>query len=139
MGIWTVQAAMYFRARRSSRRGRLADRSRALARLSEGRFRAIAEHAPDMITEADAEGHFTYANPMALAGSRLVTIEALGRERLGVWLHPEDAPAVVEQFRELAARGGSRAQRTAARRDGNVGWSSRRARHGPRVGHAWSR
>jgi PAS domain S-box-containing protein len=124
MGIWTVQAAMYFGAAMVvSAAVRLADRSRALAQLSEARFRAIADHAPDMITEADSDGRFTYANPMALAGSKLRSMEQLARERVGVWMHPEDAPRVVEAFRELASGGGSaRAEFRTLDAAGRVGW-----------------
>jgi len=124
MGLWTVQSAMYFGAATVvSAAVRLADRSRALARLSEARFRAIADHAPDMITETDAQGRFVYANPMALAGSRLRTIEELGRERVGVWMHPDDGPAVLERFRELTANGGSsRAAFRTLDASGRVGW-----------------
>ena len=84
-----------------------------------------------MITEADAEGRFTYANPTALAGSRLtVRSKELARERVGVWMHPEDAPdgrREVSRARDAAAA--RRAPRSArsTRRDASAG-SSRSAR-----------
>ncbi len=124
VGIWLVQAAIFVAAAALvSVAVRHADQSRARARLSEARFRAIADHAPDMITEFDAQGRFVYANSLALAGSRLGSIEELGRERIGVWVHPEDQAGVMERFRELAAKGGSSrsAYRTLDAR-GRVGW-----------------
>jgi two-component system cell cycle sensor histidine kinase/response regulator CckA len=122
--IAIVQASIFFAsAALVSVAVRHAERSRALARLSEARFRAIADQAPDMITEADADGHFTYANPMALAASRLPSVEELARERVGVWMHPDDAPAVIEKFRELARVGGStRASFRAIDAQGRVSW-----------------
>jgi PAS domain S-box-containing protein len=102
---------------------RHAERARAQARLSELRFRSIADHAPDMITESDADGTFTYANPMAMSGSRLTSMEELGRERVGVWMHPEDRQTIVDKFREIATHGGS--ARVAFRTldaTGRVGW-----------------
>ncbi|MEX2205723.1 MAG: PAS domain S-box protein [Myxococcota bacterium] len=124
MAISLVQASIFLSAAAVvSTAVRGADRARALARLSEARFRAIADHAPDMITEADADGHFTYANPMALAGSRLGSVEALARERVGAWMHPEDAPAVIEKFRALARSGGStRAAFRSLDAKGRVSW-----------------
>src|SRR4030095_2541229 len=102
---------------------RHADEARTSARLREARFRALADHAPDMIAEFDARGRFTYANPPALAGSRLASLDDLARERIGVFMHPEDAPAVLERFAELAKSGGSsRAAYRIINGGGQVGW-----------------
>jgi PAS domain S-box-containing protein len=122
--ISIVQASIFFAAAALvSIAVRHAEQSRALARLAEARFRAIADHAPDMITEADADGHFTYANPMALAASQSGSLETLARERVGVWMHPDDAPTVVEKFRELARVGGStRAAFRAIDAKDRLGW-----------------
>ncbi len=124
VAISLVQASIFLAAAAIvSTAVRYADHSRALAWLSEARFRAIADHAPDMITEVDADGRFVYANAIALAGSQLYSIDELRRERAGVWMHPEDSPAVVEQFRELTLRGGSsRAAFRTLDASGRVGW-----------------
>ncbi len=124
IAIAVVQASIFFAsAALVSIAVRHAEQARALARLSESRFRAIADQAPDMITEADESGRFTYANPMALAASRLRSIEVLARERVGAWMHPEDQPDVVEKFRELARVGGStRAAFRAVDGKGRVSW-----------------
>ena len=123
-GVWLIQAALYAGAAALvSIAVRSEERSRSRARLSEARFRALADHAPDMITECDAAGRFVYANPIALAGSKLTSIDALGRERVGVWMHPEDVEGVVQRFRELVANGGS--SRTSYRTldaRGALGW-----------------
>jgi len=123
-GVWLVQGSIYLGAAALvSIALRYADQSRDRARLSEARFRALADHAPDMIAEFDADGRFIYANPPALAGSRLASIDELGRERIGVWMHPADAPAVIERFRELAVEGGSaRAAYRVINAAGQVGW-----------------
>ena len=124
LAIVIVQGSIYFAAAAIvSIAVRHAERARAQARLNEGRFRAIAEHAPDMISEADADGRFTYANPVALAASRRRSIEDLNRERVGAWMHPDDAPGVVEKFRDVAANGGSaRAAFRALAANGRVAW-----------------
>jgi two-component system cell cycle sensor histidine kinase/response regulator CckA len=124
MGAWIVQASIYLGAAvLVSIAMRHATMSRDRARQSEARFRALADHAPDMIAEFDAQGHFVYANPAALRGSRLGDIGGLARERIGAWIHPEDAPGVIERFAVLVARGGS--SRTAYRvlgPDGKTRW-----------------
>jgi two-component system cell cycle sensor histidine kinase/response regulator CckA len=107
-GAWIVQASIYLGAAvLVSIATRHAEQSRDRARQSEARFRALADHAPDMIAEFDAQGRFVYANPAALQGSQLGDVGQLARERVGAWIHPEDAPMVIERFAELAARGGS--------------------------------
>ena len=123
-GIWLVQASIYFGAAAVvSIAIRYADESRNRARLSEARFRALADNAPDMIAEFDASGRFVYANPPALAGSRLASIDDLRRERIGVWMHPEDAPGLIERFEQLAKEGGSsRAAYRIINDRGQVGW-----------------
>jgi PAS domain S-box-containing protein len=107
-GVWVAQASIYLGAAVLVSIAVLqAERSRLRARQSDARFRALADHVPDMITEFDARGRFVYANPAALSGSQLADIKQLARERVGAWIHPEDATTVVEDFARLAAQGGS--------------------------------
>ena len=124
VAISIVQASIFFAAAALvSIAVRHAERSRAQAGMSEARFRAIADNAPDMITEADAEGFFTYANPVALAASRLRTLDELNREHVGAWMHPDDRAAVVERFHDLAQRGGTtRAAFRSRDAKGRVSW-----------------
>jgi PAS domain S-box-containing protein len=124
LAIEIVQASIFFAtAALVSIAVQQAEHARAQARLSQERFRAIADHAPDMITEADAEGRFTYVNPVALNAARRSSTEDLNRERVGAWMHPDDAPGVVEMFRQLAQRGGSaRASFRSVDAKGRIAW-----------------
>ncbi len=107
-GVWLVQASIYLGAAvLVTIAVRHAEASRDRARQSEARFRALAENASDMITEFDAQGRFIYANPAAMIGAKLADIKEIVRERVGAWVHPEDAPSVVEEFTRLTKEGGS--------------------------------
>ena len=70
--------------------GRVADRQRQLVQERERYFRALVEHATDMVLIVDAEGIIAYASPSheALLG---IGAERLLGTRFASQLHPEDA------------------------------------------------
>jgi two-component system cell cycle sensor histidine kinase/response regulator CckA len=81
------------------------ERTRALAE-SEARFRALADHAPELVSEFDQDGRYTFAN----AAFR----ELLGREPVGLigttpeeLIHPADLPesreAMTHALRQMGA------------------------------------
>lgn len=71
-------------------------------RESEERYRALAEHATDMISRHDDEGRFTYLSP---ACRRLLGFEP--EELVGqlprVIAHPDDRDAVIQSLHRLRA------------------------------------
>ena len=97
------------------------DRKRAEASLqtSEKRFRALSEHATDMIGVINADGIIQYASPsyQTVLGYAPETI--VGR-RLFTIAHPDDVPALRTAFEELLlADGGVRTAEFRLRRCDN--------------------
>jgi two-component system cell cycle sensor histidine kinase/response regulator CckA len=69
----------------------------AALRESEGRYRMLAEHAPDMIVEHDETGRIVYANARALSFAGW-TFEQLQQMPLDGWAHPDDLEACASAF-----------------------------------------
>jgi two-component system CheB/CheR fusion protein len=88
-------------------------------RLSEARFRALAEASPGLIWRLDAQGRLTYVNPRYrdLFGDSASPLGE-GWRRL---LHPDDASAYLEALRS-AQRGRTRLDAVARVADGQGGW-----------------
>jgi len=61
---------------------------------SEHRFRALADNAPDMITESRLDGTLTYVSPASLAITGFTPEELLGRTSFSL-MHPDDAAKVL--------------------------------------------
>ena len=91
-------------------------------RASEQRFRLLNDCSPVGVFETDAAGLCRHANPRCLAIVGLSLAECLGRgwaERL----HPEDAPGILEEWKNVvAARGEFNREYRFQRRDGGVRW-----------------
>jgi diguanylate cyclase (GGDEF)-like protein/PAS domain S-box-containing protein len=60
-------------------------------------FRALVEHAQDVVTVLDVDGVIRYNSPSATAVLGHAPGELLGRSAFDL-IHPEDLPAVVEAF-----------------------------------------
>jgi len=99
----------------------VAERTMAL-RASEARFRALAEYAPELISEFDARGRYTFANQSFL--------DLLGRDPRGLLgtspeglLHPDDVPASwASMERALRERTTSHAVHRLRHADGSWRW-----------------
>jgi PAS domain S-box-containing protein len=65
-------------------------------------LRALTEHALEIITVQDATGRFTYLNEAVMGQLGYTVHELLGRNAVD-FLHPEDAPAMRERFRNILA------------------------------------
>ena len=63
------------------------------------RYQYIAENTLDLICETSADGRYTYLSPNYREVLGYAPEEMLGRP-FGEWLHPDDAPAVLERFAE---------------------------------------
>ncbi len=100
----------------------------AALQASEARFRALADHAPELIAELDSEGRFTFAN----AGFR----ELLGRDpaqligtRPDALVHPDDlAESQAGWSRALTERDVSRRLHRVRHADGSWRWFEHTAR-----------
>jgi PAS domain S-box-containing protein len=66
----------------------------------DARLRALTEHALEIITVQDSAGTFTYANEAIVRHLGYPAGELLGRNVLE-FLHPDDAPALSQRFREI--------------------------------------
>jgi diguanylate cyclase (GGDEF)-like protein/PAS domain S-box-containing protein len=77
----------------------------AALREGEGRFRALLEHAFDMITVLEPDGTVRYSTPSA---SRILGYtEQAGAGRLGFdFIHPDDVGDVLAQFEQVVTRPG---------------------------------
>ncbi len=71
----------------------------ALAR-SEKHFRALLEHASDLVAVVDANGLITYISPSVRQLGGYETDELMGRSYLEL-THPEDAPGAANRYAEL--------------------------------------
>jgi PAS domain S-box-containing protein len=107
-------------------------------RGSERRFRALIEHASDMLLLVDGSGTIRFWSPAASEALGWTESEVLGKEALEL-VHPEDRHAVVDAFRNLSgAAGGSVPHRARMRhRDGGyrvVDGVGRDLRNDPAIG-----
>src|SRR6187551_1510263 len=78
---------------------------RATPLLADGldaRLRALTEYALEIITVQDAAGVFTYANEAVARYLGYSVAELLGRNAID-FLHPDDAAAMRERFRDVLA------------------------------------
>ncbi len=108
LGMWLMQSSVYIGiAAIVSIAAHQANRSRARERESAARFRAIADHAPDMILELGPDARVIYGNASAIAGAGRATLAEFRNESLDAWMHPDDAPRVMSQLRTLAENGGA--------------------------------
>ena len=103
-------------------------------RYSETRYRALAEHATDMISRHDDEGRFTYLSP---ACQRLLGFrpdELIG-ELPRVIAHPEDRDAVIQSLARLrATKDVVNITFRALRKDGSTVWLESSSRNeGPDI------
>jgi PAS domain S-box-containing protein len=69
---------------------------------SDARLRALTEYALEIITVQDSAGVFTYANEAVARHLGYSVAELLGRNAID-FLHPEDAAAMRERFRDVLA------------------------------------
>lgn len=73
---------------------------------SERRFRSLAVHAPDMITEMGLDGVMTYVSPASQAILGFTPEEMLGRTPFS-FMHPDDAARVMEMCRQVLVSKGA--------------------------------
>jgi len=101
----------------------ITDRKQAAERLraSEARFRALVEHASDVITLLSPEGTVLYASQATEPVLGYGPTENLGRNAFEL-IHPDDRPRALELFGELMHQPGgtARAELRALHKDG--GW-----------------
>ena len=120
----------------------ITERTRAeqALRASERRFRTLCQHAPIGIFLTDAEGNMTYANPRCEMIYGFSEPDALG-EGWFRYVHPDDQPAVIEQWRRLAKAGANFAMEYRAMTpDGAIRWVNDQtvpllSDEGEKVGH----
>jgi PAS domain S-box-containing protein len=111
--------------------GSVAAENEALRRR-EARYRALAEHASDLIAEVDATGRFVFVSDSCreLVGYRAE--EIVGRsltEDLALQVHADDRATLLEAFREVTAAGGSgRIEYRFRHADGTWRWFESRAK-----------
>ncbi len=92
-------------------------------RRGEARFRALVEHASDVVSVLDADGIRIYASP---GYERILGVppeDLLGRHGADI-VHPDDAPRIHELVADLARRPGAMArfEVRARHRDGSERW-----------------
>ena len=80
------------------------NRAEASARFSEARFRHLVEAADDVIYRADASGHFTYVNPVAVRITGYSEDELLGMHYLRL-VHPDHRKQTQEFYARQMASG----------------------------------
>ncbi|MBI4515640.1 MAG: PAS domain S-box protein [Deltaproteobacteria bacterium] len=85
------------------RQQREAERLAAAVRASETSYRELFESSIDIIIETDAQGHFTDANPAALALTGYGAGDLQRQMHLGQVVAPESMPAVMRLREELLA------------------------------------
>ena len=81
-------------------------RAEEALRGSERRFRALIEHASDMLLLVDGEGIVRFWSPAATEALGWSEAEVLGNEAIGL-VHQEDRHAVGQAFRRVSAAGGA--------------------------------
>lgn len=103
--------------------GRVSARDAAL-RTEKERFRALIEHAPDVIAVVDAGGIVRYVSPAAQKTLGAMPDALIGRSMLSE-VHPEDHERVMTAFQATVGRPGAVVERTEFRMrnaDGTWRW-----------------
>jgi PAS domain S-box-containing protein len=103
--------------------GKVSERDAAL-RDEKERFRALIEHAADVIVVVAADGCVRYASPAAQAVLGVTPDELLGRSLLDE-AHPEDHERLAAALQAVVGRPGEVVERTEFRMrqaDGNWRW-----------------
>jgi len=91
-------------------------------RASEERFRNLADNVPQVIWTNDAAGTVNYFNKRWYDYTGLSPEESMGPERQQI-IHPEDAPASMQQWQRALAEGKIfSAEYRLRRRDGDYRW-----------------
>jgi PAS domain S-box-containing protein len=91
-------------------------------RESEQRFRAIAEHATELVAEFDRQGRFHYASPSFASRLGHDPAELVGRSGSGL-VHPDDLAATNRALRAaFASETESRVVHRVLHRDGSWRW-----------------
>ncbi|HEX9205131.1 MAG TPA: ATP-binding protein [Candidatus Deferrimicrobiaceae bacterium] len=75
-------------------------------RVSEARYRFLAESSPDLISLHEPSGRFLYASPASLQILG-VRPERMAGAPVEGFLHPDDVAAVLEEFRRVLSGGGA--------------------------------
>jgi PAS domain S-box-containing protein len=78
---------------------RVAEQVAAL-KANEQRFRALLEHASDLVVVVSATGTITYVSPSVRQLGGFEPDEVLGRN-IAEFIHPEDAPGAAAELREI--------------------------------------
>ena len=73
-------------------------------RVSEARYRFLAESSPDLISLHDPSGRFLYASPASLPMFG-IRPELMAGSPIEGFLHPDDAERVLEEIRRVASGG----------------------------------
>ncbi len=100
------------------------DRASALAlEASECRYRLLADVMPQLVWTLDAGGMLTYANQRLIEYTGL-PLQALKEQCLLDFIHPEDRPLVMAEWKNAVERGDfyEIEHRICERRTGNYGW-----------------
>jgi two-component system NtrC family sensor kinase len=103
--------------------GKVSERDAAL-RIEKERFRALIEHAPDVIAVVDAGGIVRYVSPAAQKTLGVEPESLVGRSMLAE-VHPEDHERVMAAFQAVTGRPGEVVERTEFRMrhaDGTWRW-----------------
>ena len=124
--VWTARSLHRVDAKRIAADLALQQRTLEL-RLSEERFRSLAESAPVGTFRTDARGRCSYVNPEWSELTGLSHEEAIGEGWVRM-IHPEDHDRVLSSWRQGSAGGEASAQRFRVRTpDGTVRWVDARA------------
>jgi PAS domain S-box-containing protein len=108
-GLWAVESSIFFGAAGIVAIAvHQAERALERARMSETRFRALAENAGDMIFEIDDAGHFIYANDRGGAARALARFDDAFHSTSMPTVHPDDVPALQQAFSEMPLQKGPR-------------------------------
>jgi len=102
------------------------------------RFRALFQHATDLISVVDADGSLCYASPSHQAMLGYTSDELMGR-RMFDFMHPDDVQAAQESLAEALGQPGALGQATFRFRHKNGSWrwlesTGRNLLHDPAVG-----
>lgn len=81
----------------------LGHRTQVQRRRNEERFRALFQHAPDMVAVLDAEGRIRYSSPSAATVLHLPAGSMRGRSVFDL-VTPEDRPRMRETFADLMSQ-----------------------------------
>jgi diguanylate cyclase (GGDEF)-like protein/PAS domain S-box-containing protein len=98
-------------------------RSQIQRRRADERFRALFQHAPDMVAVLDGEGRISYSSPSAASVLRLHLGSRQGAKVFDL-VHPDDRGRMVEEFGRLLTEsdGVRRLQCRMVDADGRLRW-----------------